>query len=149
MGRESTPTSTASVREDAIPSTSVAMPAGPPREAFAWQPGEVKLVIEQGLSIGKEFLISDPEMLVGRRDPEQDFIPDIDLFDQETANNRYISRRQARFYFRDMRLYLEDLESSNGTAINNKLVAAHEPRLVNLNDKLLFGQSVLLRVKRV
>lgn len=115
---------------------------------FVWQPGSLKLVLEQGHSIGKEFLLSDADMLVGRRDPDQDFIPDIDLFDQETANTRYISRRQARLFFHDGRLWLEDLDSSNGTAINNKLVAVHEPRLLNLGDKLLFGQSVLLRLKR-
>lgn len=114
-----------------------------------WQPYDFKLVLEQGLSIGKEFLLSETEMLVGRRDPEQDFIPDIDLFDQETPNNRYISRRQARLYFRNNKLFLEDLDSSNGTAINNKLIAPHEPRTLALNDRVLFGQSVMLRVKRV
>jgi hypothetical protein len=41
----------------------------PPAEGFRWQPGEIKLVIEQGMSIGKEFLVSDPDMVVGRLHP--------------------------------------------------------------------------------
>lgn len=134
---------------ESAPQIEPAQKAPAPAPEELWQPGDFKLVLEQGLSIGKEFLLSEPEMLVGRRDPEQDFIPDIDLFDQETANNRYISRRQVRIYFHEGRLWLEDLDSSNGTAINSKLVAPHEPRILNLNDKLLFGQSVLVRLKRV
>lgn len=112
-------------------------------------PGDIKLVIEQGLSINKEFLVSDSEMLLGRRDPDQGFIPDIDLFDQETATNRYISRRQARLFFREGILMLEDLDSSNGTGINNRLIPPHEPRPVKPGDKILLGQSVMLRVRRI
>lgn len=112
-------------------------------------PGDLKLVIEQGLSINKEFLVSDPEMLMGRRDPDQDFIPDIDLFDQETATNRYISRRQARLFFKDGCLWVEDLDSSNGTAVNNRLIPPHEPRPVKPGDKILLGQSVMVRVRRM
>jgi hypothetical protein len=113
------------------------------------EPGHFKLVIEQGLSINKEFLLSDEDMLLGRRDPEQDFIPDIDLFDQETPNNRYISRRQARIYFQDGQVFLEDLDSSNGTALNNHIIKPHEPKLLTPGDKILLGQSVLLRFRRL
>ena len=113
------------------------------------QPGELKLVIEQGMSVGKEFLISEPDMLVGRRDPEQQSTPDIDLFDQEVPSNRYISRRQARLYFKDGQLLVEDLDSSNGTSLNGHLIAPHEPRVLALQDKVHFGQSVLMRLKLV
>lgn len=117
--------------------------------ARVWKAGELKLVIEQGMSVGKEFLISEADMTVGRRDPDQSVTPDIDLFDQEAPNNRYISRRQARLFFREGQLMLEDLDSSNGTALNGHLVAPHEPLTLALNDKVHFGQSVLLRVKPV
>lgn len=114
-----------------------------------WHPGELKLVIEQGMSVGKAFLVSDAEMLVGRRDPDQKTSPDIDLFDQEVPSNRYISRRQARLFFVDGQLMLEDLDSSNGTALNGQLVAPHEPRALSINDRVHFGQSVLLRLTAV
>lgn len=134
---------------EAAPPTVVAAPAAVEEEADAMAAGGVKLVIEQGLSINKEFLISDEDMLIGRRDPEQDFIPDLDLFDQETANNRYISRRQARLFFKGGGLWLEDLDSSNGTALNNHAIKPHDAKRLKFGDKLLLGQSVLLRVRRV
>lgn len=124
-------------------------PVVDPLPSRLWKEGELKLVIEQGMSVGKEFLISEADMTVGRRDPEQQVTPDIDLFDQEAPNNRYISRRQARLFLCEGQLMLEDLDSSNGTALNGQLVAAHEPRALTLNDKVHFGQSVLLRVKAV
>lgn len=117
--------------------------------ARQWHPGKLKLVIEQGMSVGKEFLVSEPDMLVGRRDPEQAVIPDIDLFDQEAPNNRYVTRRHARLYFAGGSLMLEDLDSANGTGLNGQLVAPHEPRALAVNDKVHFGQSVLMRLKTV
>ncbi|MBM3464942.1 MAG: FHA domain-containing protein [Armatimonadetes bacterium] len=111
--------------------------------------GKVKLVIEQGMSLGKEFLLSDEELLIGRRDPEQDFIPDIDLFDQESPNNRYISRRQCKIYFKEAGLFIEDLESSNGTALNNHALKSNESTRLKFGDKVLVGQSVMLRVKKM
>lgn len=146
VGHDQTPAGGAEIV--AAPSVAETPVADAP-PARLWKVGELKLVIEQGMSVGKEFLISEADMSVGRRDPEQLVNPDIDLFDQEAPNNRYISRRQARLFLRDGQLMLEDLDSSNGTALNGQLVAPHEPRALALNDKVHFGQSVLLRVKAV
>lgn len=150
--QESTPTVEAKPAAETAPPTVEAAPPtveAKPAEAVPLFAGGVKLVIEQGLSLGKEFLVSDEEMLIGRRDPEQDYIPDIDLFDQESPNNRYISRRQAQLYFKEGGLWVEDLDSSNGTALNNHMVRAHEPKRLKPGDKLLLGQSVLLRIRLV
>lgn len=160
---ESTPTEVTSTPPQAEASTPTVEASAPTVEAAApkteaaptveavvpLSAGLVKLVIEQGLSLGKEFLVSDEEMLIGRRDPEQDFIPDIDLFDQESPNNRYISRRQARLWFQEGGLWLEDLDSSNGTALNNHMIRPHEKKRLKPGDKLLLGQSVLLRVRAI
>jgi hypothetical protein len=139
----------AAAEEPPLPKPGPPVPDDETIPVVALAEGDIKLVIEQGMSINKEFLVNDPELLLGRRDPDQDFIPDIDLFDQEAATNRYISRRQARLYFKDGGLWLEDLESSNGTALNNHLIEAHKPRRLKPGDKILLGQSVLLRVRRV
>ncbi len=120
-------------------------PAG--RAAQTFQPGTVKLVVEQGMSVNKEYLLNDPELIIGRRDPEQEFIPDIDLFDQENANNRYISRRQARLYFQEGHLFVEDLDSSNGTCVNNRPIKPNMSVQLNAGDKLLLGQSVMFRIR--
>lgn len=150
---EPTPTVEAKPAAEAAPPTVEAAPptveAKPAAEPVPLVAGGVKLVIEQGLSLGKEFLVSDEEMLIGRRDPEQDYIPDIDLFDQESPNNRYISRRQAQLYFKEGGLWVEDLDSSNGTALNNHMIRAHEAKRLKPGDKLLLGQSVLLRIRLV
>ena len=110
-------------------------------------PGNIKLVVEQGMSVNKEYLLNDPELIIGRRDPEQEFIPDIDLFDQENANNRYISRRQARLYFQEGGLFVEDLDSSNGTCVNNRPIKPNMSVQLHPGDKLLLGQSVMFRVR--
>lgn len=145
---EATPVPAPAVPAQADVATTTDVPAAP-SDIATLAVGQVKLVIEQGLSLNKEFLVSDDEMLIGRRDPEQDFIPDIDLFDQETPNNRYISRRQAKLYFQDGGLWVEDLDSSNGTALNNHSILPHQPRRLKPGDKVLLGQSVLLRVRKL
>ncbi|HEY3997718.1 MAG TPA: FHA domain-containing protein [Candidatus Xenobia bacterium] len=114
---------------------------------LVFAPGTIKLVVEQGMSVNKEYLLNDPELIIGRRDPEQEFIPDIDLFDQENANNRYISRRQARLFFQEGHLFVEDLDSSNGTCVNNRPIKPNMSVQLNSGDKLLLGQSVMFRIR--
>jgi pSer/pThr/pTyr-binding forkhead associated (FHA) protein len=104
------------------------------------QAGKVKLVVEQGQTVGAQFVLGDPEMLVGREDEEEDIYPDIDLSDQDAG---YVHRKHATLRFENGGLTVTHLGGANKTRINNKPVPDNVPTPVNLGDKLAFGKVVL------
>jgi serine/threonine protein kinase len=55
---------------------------------------------------------------------------------------RTVSRRHARLWFRDGRWFLEDLQSANGTLVNN--VRIHQPAVLNDGDVINFGDEVVV-----
>ena len=59
------------------------------------------------------------EHLIGRPDPHNGVIPAVDLSRYDKAGG--VSRRHARLIARDQQFIIEDLGSSNGTFINDKL----------------------------
>ncbi|PQV64562.1 Inner membrane component of T3SS domain-containing protein [Abditibacterium utsteinense] len=103
-------------------------------------PGKVKLVVEQGQSVGAQFVLGDAEMLVGREDEDEEIYPDIDLSDQDAG---YVHRKHATLHFENGNLSVTHLGGSNKTRINNKPVADNAPTPVNLGDKIAFGKVVL------
>ena len=103
-------------------------------------PGSVKLVVEQGQTIGAQFVLGDAEMLVGREDEDEEIYPDIDLSDQDAG---YVHRKHATLNFVDGNLSVTHLGGSNKTRINNKPVADNVATPVQLGDKLAFGKVVL------
>lgn len=103
-------------------------------------PGSVKLVVEQGQTVGAQFVLGDPELLVGREDEDEEIYPDIDLSDQDAG---YVHRRHATLNFDNGHLTVTHLGGSNKTRINNKPVADNVPTPVKLGDKIAFGKVVL------
>jgi ferredoxin-NADP reductase len=77
------------------------------------------------------FNIKESGSTIGR-DP--DFV-DIVLTDAGKA-----SRQHARIYLEDDNWYVEDLNSHNGTLVNDKFVTGHKARLQN-GDKIEFSKS--------
>ena len=65
-------------------------------------------------------------LLIGRRNEQSDFVPDIDLYPY-AGYLLGVSRRHARIYQQDNRLMIEDLGSSNGTFINGERIAPNNP----------------------
>jgi pSer/pThr/pTyr-binding forkhead associated (FHA) protein len=57
-------------------------------------------------------------------------------------SGRTVSRRHARLWFTDGRWFLEDLQSANGTLVNN--VRIHQPVMINDGDVINFGDEVVL-----
>lgn len=103
-------------------------------------PGSVKLVVEQGQTVGAQFVLGDDEMLVGREDEDEEIYPDIDLSDQDAG---YVHRRHATLNFENGNLSVTHLGGSNKTRINNKPVADNVATPLNLGDKIAFGKVVL------
>jgi len=57
-------------------------------------------------------------------------------------SERTVSRRHARLWFADGRWRLEDLQSANGTLVNN--VRIYQPVALNDNDIVNFGDEVVI-----
>src|ERR1051325_6423414 len=89
-----------------------------------------------------QFPLQKESNLVGRSDPHSSIFPEVDLsrFDPETK----VSRRHARIW-RDGEVFLiEDLNSVNGTVINDDLrLAPRQPRALKSGDKLRLGETTL------
>lgn len=103
-------------------------------------PGKVKLVVEQGMTIGKQFVLSDAETQVGREDADEDIYPDIDLADQDEG---YVHRKHATLKFEGDQLMVTHLGGANKTRINNKPIPDNTPQAAQLGDKIAFGKVVL------
>lgn len=124
--------------EDAVASRAATDEPGPPGRLL----GHVKLVVEQGKIIGEQYLLSQPQMVIGRADPGHKSFPDIDLSAQD---NDYVHRRHARILFYDLatRISVEHLGGHNPTLVNNEPVEPGELVELKLGDRLRTGRVVM------
>ena len=132
---------------DLVKPTDDAMAAGDDSSADAstqaagdLMPGNVKLVVEQGQSVGAQFVLGDDQMLVGREDEDADIYPDIDLSDQDAG---YVHRQHAHINFDNGHLTVTHLGGANKTRINNKPIGDNVASPLKLGDKVAFGKVVL------
>ncbi len=101
-----------------------------------------KLVIHRGRSVGKEFLISDDEIHIGRWDADGGIFPDVDL-DSDDPEAK-VSRRHARVTRRSGQYYVEDLGSTNGTFINRgRRLLPGDRQLLRDGDEVIVGKTFL------
>jgi pSer/pThr/pTyr-binding forkhead associated (FHA) protein len=84
-------------------------------------------------------LSGNSEFFVGRADPPSGWLPAIDLAGHGGAAGG-VSRKHARIFFKEGLPYAEDLNSTNGTFLNNTRLPAHTPRRIQNGDCLRFGQ---------
>ncbi len=115
-----------------------------PAASGSLAPGQVKLTVEQGMTVGKQFVLGDVEMLVGREDEDEQIYPDIDLGDQDEG---YVHRKHATLKFENGQLFVTHLGGANRSRLNNKPIPDNEPQAVNIGDKIAFGK-VVLRVQQ-
>jgi serine/threonine protein kinase len=74
---------------------------------------------------------------IGRRDPQQNHYPELDLADHD----RGIASRNHAVISRDSDYYtLTDLGSTNGTLINGALVPHRQPQRLNQGDRIKVGE---------
>lgn len=84
-------------------------------------------------------LVGRDNYTLGRSIAGQAVIPDVDLNKYE-AYDAGISRMHAELRIADDGVYVVDLESSNGTIVNGKRIAAQEPEPINHGDILQLGR---------
>lgn len=101
-----------------------------------------KLVVAGTTELDASFQLRNESSLVGRTDPHSGIFPDVDLsrFDPHTK----VSRRHARVWRDGDTFLIEDLESVNGTVINDSVkLAPRQPRVLESGDKLRLGETTL------
>jgi hypothetical protein len=127
-------------RAPAAPSASSEAP--PPGTAVP--PGaQPKLVVLRGLKNNLEYPLYEGHNFIGRADEKP---VDIDLEDQEPPDRIWSSRQHALITFEDSQLYIEDLNSSNGTFVNRGKVYPGQRRPISVGDVIQIG-TVQMKVK--
>ena len=101
---------------------------------------EIILVIR---GIIERFVIpKDRKLLLGRSNARMRFVPDIDLTPYG-ALDRGVSRTHARIWIENGDLYIEDMESTNGTYINNEPLPPNQPKRVTSGNELMLGRLAI------
>lgn len=86
-------------------------------------------------------------ILIGRADSNHTFVPDLDL-SKDGGFDGGVSRRHARITPKDAESFIEDLDSSNGTFVNNQRVQAKTRQPLRAGDELRLG-SLLIRIEAI
>jgi len=90
-----------------------------------------KLIMKSGPDVGKVYRLEKDEFFIGR-----ELINDLIISDSE------ISRKHARIFNKNGKLFLEDLNSTNGTFQSGKKIG--KPVELKNGDLINFGKSVVL-----
>lgn len=91
------------------------------------------------LNTGRKVLLSaDREILVGRLDAAHGIFPELDMT-TDGGLEQGVSRRHARIYTRDGTCFVEDLDSTNGTFLNDERITPYLPYAFRDGDLLMFG----------
>jgi len=86
---------------------------------------------------GQTFMLLQPEMIMGRSDPQKGIHPDIDLAPLD--NQHTVSRRHARMLSRDGRYFIEDLNAFNKTRLNGVALTPNQERELQEGDVIRLG----------
>ena len=95
-----------------------------------------QLVMHAGPTPGKIYLIDNPELILGR-----------DLRNTVVINDVEVSRSHCRISTYENGIYVEDLNSTNGTFINGTRISA--PTIIAHGDILKVGETVTMVLEEV
>ncbi len=116
-------------------------------EIYPRSAATAKLVIDGTSELDTPvFSLEKNENLLGRRDPQSNIFPEVDLskFDPQTK----ISRRHARIWRKDGNFLVEDLGSSNGTILiagmsDSVRLQPRQPHPLSSGDRIRLGDTTL------
>jgi pSer/pThr/pTyr-binding forkhead associated (FHA) protein len=105
-------------------------------EQILMKPLNIEVVV---INTGRKVLLStEQEILVGRLDAAHGIFPELDMT-PDGGLEQGVSRRHARIYAREGTCFLEDLDSTNGTFLNDERVTPYLPYAFKNDDMLTFG----------
>jgi len=111
-------------------------PAYPPAAAV-----QGRLVV-QATNASLLFPPGKTEIIVGREDPVSGVFPDIDLTDHG-GDEGGVSRRHARIFVQGDQVFIEDLNSTNYTYVNQQRLTPGQPQPLNDGDEVRLGRVKL------
>ena len=86
---------------------------------------------------------STASIIIGREDPVSGIFPDIDL-DPHGGHDAGVGRRHAQLSIQGSDVFIEDLDSVNGTAVNKQKLSPRSPHRIVNGDELRFGKLILV-----
>lgn len=109
------------------------------QETLIIDPPSARLIMKRD---GSAIALPDKsEILIGREDPMNDYFPDIDLT-PFGGSEQGVSRRHARILKRADGYFIEDLNSTNYTFVNQEKLVRGQQRPLKIGDELRFGRVV-------
>lgn len=121
----------------ATPAAPAATPAAtPPVGAVLPAGSQPRLLVLRGQKRNMEYPIYEGLNFIGRADEKP---VDIDLEDQEPPDRIWCSRQHACLSFENNELFLEDLNSANGTFVNRSRIYPGQKRQLAPNDIIQIG----------
>jgi hypothetical protein len=91
---------------------------------------------------GRVELPLSKEIVLGRLDASRAIFPDVDLSSDEGIEQG-VSRRHARISRRGNEIFIEDLNSLNGTFLNANRLVPELPYPINDGDEIQLGKLIL------
>jgi pSer/pThr/pTyr-binding forkhead associated (FHA) protein len=83
------------------------------------------------------------EVIIGREDPVSGIFPDIDLTDHNGEEGG-VSRQHARALVQGDQVFIEDLNSTNYTYVNQQRLVPGQPHPLSDGDEILMGRVKLI-----
>lgn len=123
------------------PAPVVAPPPAAPVGRSTLAPG--RLILQPG-GVALTFPAAS-EAIVGRADPVSNFTPTLDLGPYGALENG-VGRRHVRIFVQQGAVFVEDLDSTNGSFLNNVRLAPRQAQPLRTNDELRLG-TLKLRVE--
>ena len=126
----------------ATPTPAAAPAAAPPVGSVLPAGSQPRLLVLRGQKRNAEYPIYEGLNFIGRADEKP---VDIDLEDQEPPDRIWCSRQHACLSFENNEMFLEDLNSANGTYVNRTRIYPGQKRQLAPNDIIQIG-NVQLKV---
>jgi len=105
-----------------------------------------RLVIQE-TNVSLTIPASKTSIIIGREDPVSGVFPDIDL-DPHGGHEAGVGRRHAQILSQGGQMYIEDLDSVNGTIVNKQKISSRQPYLLHSGDELRLGKMALVYYDR-
>lgn len=106
-------------------------------------PDNAKLLVRNGTGANQKFPLNQIRAIIGRSDAPMS-IADIDLSECKIDNKSAISRRHAVIEWVEGKLQIIDLDSTNGTFVNDKKLVSTAPRQPSNPEILKTGDLIKL-----